>query len=91
MIVAVAVGVTVGSGVGVTVGTAVGCISVCVGSGVLAADFVLAGKGVWVGHDVAVADLSALSATVSAPSGAQDVNTKASTKPPRRNHIVLIE
>ena len=61
------------------------------GSGVLAADFVLAGKGVGVGHDVAVADLSGLSATVPAPGGAQDAKTKASTKPPRGSHIVLIE
>ena len=42
------------------------------GSGVLVGDFLLAGKGVGVGHEVAVANLSALSATVSAPGGAQD-------------------
>jgi hypothetical protein len=61
------------------------------GSGVLVGDFLHAGKGVGVGHEVAVANLSALSATVSAPGGAQDAKTKAITKPPRRNHIVLIE
>ncbi len=86
-----AVGASVGGAVGASVGGAVGCTSVCVGSGVLGGDFVLTGKGVWISHDVAVADLSVLSATVSVPGGAQDVNTKASTKPPRRNHIVLIE
>ena len=84
-------GAICGSGVAVFVGGAVGCTSVGVGIGVLVADFVLAGKGVWVGDDGAVADLSALSATVSAPGGAQDVNSKASTKPPRKNHIILIE
>ena len=86
-----AVDASVGGAVGASVGGAVGCTSVCVGSGVLGGDFVLTGKGVWISHDVAVAVLSVLSATVSVPGGAQDVNTKASTKPPRRNHIVLIE
>jgi hypothetical protein len=86
-----AVGASLGAAVGVLVGGAVGGVSVCVGSGVLVADFVLAGKGVSVGRGMLVADLSALSTTVSAPDGAQDANTKATTKPPCRNNNVLIE
>ncbi len=76
---------------GVLVGAAVVCISVCVGSGALVAGSVLASRGVSVSPDVAVAALSAPSATVSVVDGAQDANVKASTRPPRRNHIVLIE
>jgi hypothetical protein len=86
-----AVGVLVGGTVGVLVGGTVGGIFVCVGIGVLTADFVLAGKGVSVGCGAAIAELSAVSATVSAADGAQEANTKARTKTPRRNHRVLIE
>lgn len=82
-----AVGAMVGGTIGVLVGGTVGGISVCVGIGVLTADFVLAGKGVSVGCGAAIAGLSA----VSAADGAQEANTKARTKPPRRNHRVLIE
>ena len=84
-------GVFDGGAVGAMVGGTVGGISVCVGIGVLTADFVLAGKGVSVGCGAAIAGLSAVSATVSAADGAQEANTKARTKPPRRNHRVLIE
>ena len=80
-------GVFDGGAVGAMVGGTVGGISVCVGIGVLTADFVLAGKGVSVGCGAAIAELSA----VSAADGAQEANTKARTKPPRRNHRVLIE
>ena len=80
-------GVSEGGAVGVLAGGAVGDISVCVGIGLLTADFVLAGKGVSVGCGAAIAELSA----VSAADGAQEANTRARTKPPRRNHRVLIE
>ena len=82
-----AVGVLVGGTIGVLVGGTVCGISVCIGIGVLTADFVLAGKGVSVGCGAAIAELSA----VSAADGAQEANTRARTKPPRRNHRVLIE
>ena len=82
--------VLVGDGSGTLVGAAVAGIFVCVGSKVLTDDLVLTTTGVWVGRGVDVTDLSAVSATVSALDGAQEANTKATTKPHNRNHIVLI-
>ncbi len=87
-------GAEVGSGAvsGVLEGGAVGCTSVWVGGGAaLVAASVLASREVSVSPDEAVVDLSTPSATVSVVDGAQDANVKASTRPPRRNHIVLIE
>ncbi len=75
-------GVSEGGAVGVLAGGAVGDISVCVGIGLLTADFVLAGKGVSVGCGVAIAELSAVSATVSAVDGAQDATRKPALSHP---------
>ena len=61
-----------------------GAVDVLVGGAV-------GGTSVCVGRGAAVTDLSTASTTVSAADGAQDTNTKASTKPPCRNHIMLIE
>ncbi len=54
-------------------------------------DFVLVGKRMSVGRGVTIGALFAPSAPVSVVDGAQDANVKASTRPPRMNHIVFIE